>query len=132
MVLKKIGRGLGFGKGKSFDEKVEEIQKRREETPGWNPPTSEAAASQPATPEPVFAPSNEQPAAVAEEQPASEPAAPVSSNETYVVQSGDTLSAIAQRFYGDANAYMRIFEANRDKLDNPDMIHPGQELIIPR
>jgi nucleoid-associated protein YgaU len=58
------------------------------------------------------------------------PVAPA--QETYRVESGDTLSAIAQRFYGDAGAYMRIFDANRDKLDNPDMIHPGQELVIPR
>ena len=53
------------------------------------------------------------------------------SQRTYTVASGDTLSAIAERFYGDANAYTRIFEANRDKLDNPDMIRAGQELVIP-
>jgi nucleoid-associated protein YgaU len=52
--------------------------------------------------------------------------------ETYTVESGDTLSAIAERFYGNANDYMRIFEANRNKLDNPDVIQPGQELVIPR
>src|SRR5688572_11786095 len=52
--------------------------------------------------------------------------------ETYRVESGDTLSAIAERFYGNANDYMRIYEANRDKLENPDTIRPGQELVIPR
>jgi uncharacterized protein YidB (DUF937 family) len=51
--------------------------------------------------------------------------------QTYTVQSGDTLSAIAQQFYGNASDYMRIFEANRDKLDNPNLIQPGQELLIP-
>jgi nucleoid-associated protein YgaU len=51
---------------------------------------------------------------------------------TYTVEEGDTLSSIAKHFYGDENAYNRIWEANRDKLDNPDMIHPGQELTIPR
>ena len=51
---------------------------------------------------------------------------------TYTVVSGDTLSGIAQRFYGDASAYMRIFEANRDKLNDPNLIHPGQELVIPQ
>ena len=51
---------------------------------------------------------------------------------TYTVKSGDTLSAIAERFYGNANDYMRIYEANRDKLENPDTIRPGQELVIPR
>ena len=50
----------------------------------------------------------------------------------YTVQSGDTLSAIAQREYGDAGEWRRIFDANRDQLDNPDLIHPGQELSIPR
>ncbi|MDB5078873.1 MAG: peptidoglycan-binding protein LysM [Chloroflexi bacterium] len=50
---------------------------------------------------------------------------------TYTVNSGDSLSAIAQQHYGDASQWQRIFNANRDKLSNPDLIHPGQELIIP-
>jgi nucleoid-associated protein YgaU len=50
----------------------------------------------------------------------------------YTVRKGDTLSAIARREYGDAGAWQRIFEANRDQLDNPDLIHPGQELRIPK
>ncbi len=49
----------------------------------------------------------------------------------YTVQKGDTLSAIAKRQYGDANAYMAIFEANRPMLDHPDRIYPGQVLRIP-
>jgi hypothetical protein len=52
--------------------------------------------------------------------------------QTYVVQSGDTLSGISKRFYGDANQYMRIFEANRDKLKDPNRIQVGQELKIPQ
>ena len=51
--------------------------------------------------------------------------------QTYTVQSGDTLSKISKQFYGDANQYMRIFEANRDKLDDPNKIRPGQQLTIP-
>lgn len=51
--------------------------------------------------------------------------------QTYTVQSGDTLSAIAKQFYGHANKYNVIFEANRDILDNPDKIKPGQILKIP-
>jgi nucleoid-associated protein YgaU len=54
------------------------------------------------------------------------------SGATYTVQSGDTLSAIAQKYLGDANAYPKIFEANRDKLNDPDKIYPGQKLRIPR
>lgn len=50
---------------------------------------------------------------------------------TYKVQPGDSLSKIAKQFYGDANQYNRIFEANRNKLDNPDRIQVGQELVIP-
>jgi len=50
---------------------------------------------------------------------------------TYTVKSGDTLSKIAKDFYGNANDYHRIFEANRDKLTDPDKIQPGQELRIP-
>lgn len=58
------------------------------------------------------------------------PAAPAATR-TYTVKSGDSLSAIAQREYGDAGAWRRIYEANRDQIDNPDLIHPGQELKIP-
>ena len=51
--------------------------------------------------------------------------------ETYTIKSGDTLSRISKQFYGDANEYMRIFYANRDKLSDPDEIQAGQQLVIP-
>jgi nucleoid-associated protein YgaU len=51
--------------------------------------------------------------------------------QTYVVQAGDTLSKIAQRYYGDASLYTKIFEANRDVLKDPNRISPGQKLRIP-
>ena len=51
---------------------------------------------------------------------------------TYTVQSGDTLSAIAKKFLGNANDYMEIFNANRDQLTDPDKIKPGQVLKIPQ
>ncbi|MGI8961567.1 MAG: LysM peptidoglycan-binding domain-containing protein [Bryobacteraceae bacterium] len=54
-----------------------------------------------------------------------------SSDRTYKVQPGDTLSKIAQQFYGNANDYNRIFAANRDKLESADKIQAGQELVIP-
>ena len=50
---------------------------------------------------------------------------------SYEVQSGDSLSKIAKHFYGNASAYMRIFEANQDQLDSPDVIQAGQTLKIP-
>ena len=53
------------------------------------------------------------------------------SARTYTVKSGDSLSKISKQFYGNSNQYMKIFEANRDKLANPDQIQPGQELVIP-
>ena len=49
----------------------------------------------------------------------------------YTVQPGDSLRAIAQRYYGDEMQWKRIYEANRDKISNPDLIHPGQEFKIP-
>ncbi len=51
--------------------------------------------------------------------------------QKYTVQPGDSLSKIAKRFYGDANAYMRIFDANTDQLEDPNKIQAGQELLIP-
>ena len=51
--------------------------------------------------------------------------------QTYTVQKGDTLSHIAQRHYGKASKWHAIFDANRDQLDNPDLIQPGQVLKLP-
>jgi nucleoid-associated protein YgaU len=50
---------------------------------------------------------------------------------TYTVQPGDSLSKISKQFYGDANKYMKIFEANKDKLSDPDKVKVGTELVIP-
>jgi nucleoid-associated protein YgaU len=62
---------------------------------------------------------------------AAAPAAAGSAGRTYTVKAGDTLSAIAKDQLGSANAYMKIFEANRDQLTDPDKIKPGQVLKIP-
>ena len=51
---------------------------------------------------------------------------------TYKVVAGDTLSKIAKKYYGDANKYMKIFEANKDQLKDPDKIKVGQTLKIPQ
>jgi nucleoid-associated protein YgaU len=51
--------------------------------------------------------------------------------QTYTVQKGDSLSKIAKEFYGSANRWREIFEANRDQISNPDLIKPGQVLKIP-
>ncbi|MEN8782078.1 MAG: peptidoglycan-binding protein LysM [Desulfobacterales bacterium] len=51
--------------------------------------------------------------------------------EYYVIQKGDSLSAIAKRYYGNAQDYPRIFDANREVIKNPDLIYPGQKIRIP-
>ena len=64
------------------------------------------------------------------------PAAPAAeaakaAGKVHVVEKGDTLGAIAKKYYGKAGAYMKIFEANKDVLTDPDKIKPGQKLRIP-
>jgi nucleoid-associated protein YgaU len=54
-----------------------------------------------------------------------------SGGRTYTVQAGDSLSKISKQFYGNANEYMKIFEANRDLLSDPNKIRPGHTLKIP-
>ena len=74
-----------------------------------------------------------QPEAAVETSPAPE-AAPEPEEEKvelYVIKSGDTLGKIAKEFYGKASAYMKIFEANREIIEDPDKIYPGQTIRIP-
>jgi len=52
-------------------------------------------------------------------------------SQTYTVNKGDTLSKIAKEFYGSANRWHEIYDANRDQISNPDLIKPGQVLKIP-
>jgi nucleoid-associated protein YgaU len=51
--------------------------------------------------------------------------------QIYTVAAGDSLSKIAKQFYGNANEYMRIFDANKDKLTDPNTVKVGQQLVIP-
>ena len=57
--------------------------------------------------------------------------APAGGARHYTVKSGDSLSKIAQREYGDGSKWKAIYEANRGTIKDPDLIHPGQELTIP-
>ena len=68
---------------------------------------------------------------VADIQATGPSASVVDSESTYTVRPGDTLSKIARDKLGDANAYMDIFNANKDQLSDPDKIKPGQVLKIP-
>ena len=63
--------------------------------------------------------------------PASTGTSEAAAGRTYTVQPGDTLSKIAKEYLGNANAYVKIFEANKDQLTDPDKIRPGQVLQIP-
>ncbi|MDN3723706.1 LysM peptidoglycan-binding domain-containing protein [Aequorivita sp. SDUM287046] len=49
----------------------------------------------------------------------------------HTVKSGESLSKISKHYYGDANNYNAIYEANKGKLKSADLIHPGDELVIP-
>ena len=59
------------------------------------------------------------------------PVEEVSKDEFYEIKSGDTLGAISKQFYGKSSQYMRIFEANREIISDPNKIHPGQKIRIP-
>ena len=55
-----------------------------------------------------------------------------SEQRTYTVQEGDSLSKIAEKFYGKASEYNKIFEANRDQLSDPNKVRAGAQLVIPQ
>lgn len=54
-----------------------------------------------------------------------------SKSRTYTIKSGDSLSKIAKQYYGDAGDWQKIYQANKETIKNPDMIFPGQKIIIP-
>jgi LysM repeat protein len=68
--------------------------------------------------------------AVAKKEEPTPPVNPKSSG-THIVQPGDTLWAIAKKYYGNGNQYPKIVNANKDKIKNPNLIYPGQQLVIP-
>jgi nucleoid-associated protein YgaU len=95
------------------------------ETDAPPPPSASSEASSEGSAEPAAEPVAEPAAeAVSEPEPTPEPAA-----RTYTVEPGDTLWAIAERFYGDGSKYQVIADASG--VPNPDLIHPGQVLTIP-
>ena len=59
------------------------------------------------------------------------PPAKAAEPRTYTVVAGDNLSKIAKKFYGDANKWKKLFEANKDTIKNPDLIKIGQVLRVP-
>ena len=76
--------------------------------------------------------SGDQPAAnFSDVQSGSSSTAPADKAQSYTVQSGDSLAKIAKHVYGDADKWHAIYNANRDKIKNPDLIQPGQVLTLP-
>ncbi|MDH6194340.1 LysM repeat protein [Mycobacterium frederiksbergense] len=97
--------------------------------PAWSSKT-ETSEPPPPAPEAEVAPAAvEEPAPEPAAEPAAPPPPPAPEPRTYTVVSGDTLWAIAERFYGDGNKYQQIADASG--IANPDLIQPGQVLTIP-
>ena len=57
--------------------------------------------------------------------------APTQQQRDYTIQPGDSLSKIARKYYGNAADWQKIYQANKDKIKDPNMIYPGQKIIIP-
>jgi nucleoid-associated protein YgaU len=102
--------------------KMQEALRRREQEEAARKAAKPAAAPAGA----AAAPAAAKPAAV----PTAAPAA--AAGETYTVQKGDSLSKIAKKHLGDANAWKKIYDANKAVIgDDPDKIFPGQKLTLP-
>ena len=56
---------------------------------------------------------------------------PASDVQYYTIESGDSLSKIAKQFYGNAMDYPKLFEANKEVIEDPDLIYPGQKIRVP-
>jgi len=97
------------------------------ETPGAQPVAAEPGVELPASAAPETAAAPEAPAA-----PQADPApAPAAAPVTVTVQPGFTLWGIAQERYGDGVLYVQVFEANKDKIKDPNLIYPGQVFSVP-
>jgi NitT/TauT family transport system substrate-binding protein len=104
--------------------KTQPVIAKRQEPPAAAP----AASSAKAPPQPKAAPP---PAKVATAKPTAAVDAPSEGSQEYTVVSGDTLSHLAQRFYGDHYRWNKIFEANKSTMKNPNFLFIGQKLFIP-
>lgn len=112
---------------------IKGIAKVEADLPPRPVPAGAAAAAEPARPATPAAQTGQAAAAPQAAAPAPAPAQPAEDDAPvfHTVEKGDTLSAIARKYLGDANKYHQIFEANKPMLKDPDEIYPGQVLRIP-
>jgi nucleoid-associated protein YgaU len=103
--------------------------KKGKETPAANQPKQNAPKVEPPKPAAPTQQNRTQPTGTT--QPGGTPRPQQQSPRDYVIQSGDSLSKIAQRFYGNASDWQKIYNANKEKIKDPNLIHPGQKIIIP-
>lgn len=103
--------------------------KKGKETPVTNQPKQNAPKAEPSKPDAPTQQNRTQPTGTP--QAGGSPRPQQQSPRDYVIQSGDSLSKIAQRFYGNASDWQKIYNANKDKIKDPNLIHPGQKIIIP-
>lgn len=130
---------LDFFKGKK--EKTEE-KKAPETTPKTPANQAKAQAQQPAATKPAT-PTTEPPKSQAQQPSAPKEATPATGQaksqttatpqfDSYTVKEGDSLSLIAKNYYGDTQKWNTIFNANKDKIKNPNLIKPGMVLKVPK
>lgn len=121
-VIAAVGAGAACQKA---EQDRSQGPQRRGQLADLAPPPAETELSWPEEPQ-------EPPATTAAEvQAADEPAPAPSGERVHVVEKGDTLYGLARRYYNDASQWRRIYEANADRLENPDRLRPGMRLVIP-
>ena len=116
-------------KHQEAQRKMQEALRRRQQEEAAKKPPAPVAAKPPAAPAPAPKP-GAPPAGGPQAVPVSQPAP--GAGQTYTVAKGDSLSKIAKKHLGDANAWKKIYEANKATIgDDPDKIFPGQKLQLP-
>lgn len=141
--VKRAGKYLGIGKAEAMDEAPSADAIKREieshgleadglsvEVEGDTVTVSGKTASQELREKIIMAAGNI--AGVGKVREAIEAATGSDDSDWHTVKKGDTLWAIASKFYGNGSKYQQIFEANRPMLSHPDKIYPGQKLRIPK
>jgi nucleoid-associated protein YgaU len=109
----KEGSDIKRGKGQRRNFKGKPSVEKQDQNISRHPKNISSATSRPATKH--YTPRQQNP----------------TSARNYTVKAGDSLSRIAKEFYGNANDWQKIYQANKNRIKDPNIIHPGQKLIIP-